>query len=71
VLRHPPIAHSEREPLVAVDRRTSSTEGPAQDPLLPKNNFVWSTAPHEPLTPKTYYLIIAGRKMYETGGNGS
>jgi hypothetical protein len=40
VLRHPPIAHSEPEPLAAVDPRTRRTEALAQDPLPRKNNFV-------------------------------
>jgi len=48
VLRHPPIAHSEPEPLGAVDPRTRSTEAPAQDPPPRKNNFVWSFAPRTP-----------------------
>ena len=48
MLRHPPIAHSELEPLGAVDPRTRSTEAPVQDPPPRKNNFVWSFAPTTP-----------------------
>ena len=62
MLRHPPIARSEPEPLAAVGRRMRSTEALAQDPLPRKNNLVWSTAPTTPI-PKAYYPIY--------GRNGS